>query len=130
MSVLRHLKSDTHSQNYLLLKNTRKEERETMSIAKQCALNCASVAHTTLFFAESRLSYEYHITDVNNSGGLMGTKNHSQRFPGCFLPHVYSVIILDIKHFVISNDLPFGVLADRMTSNHLARHDGYTHSNL
>ena len=32
------------------------------------------------------------------------------------------VIRSDIKNFVIKNNLPFGVMADKMTSKHLTRH--------
>ena len=121
-SILRHIQSGSHLQNCVHLNQMRSEEKEVCEKAKQCALTCASVAYTNFFFAESRLSYEYHIADIFNSGGTVGTKNHSKRFPGLFLPHVYNVIRSDIKNYIVNNDLPFGVVADKMTSNHLTRH--------
>ena len=52
----------------------------------------------------------------------MGTKNHSTFFPRTFLPNVYDVIRSDISQFVVSNNLPFGLLADKMITKHLTRH--------
>ena len=83
-----------------VFKNAREKEKETIEKAKQCGLKCAAVAYTTVFFSESRHSYEHHITDVYNCGGLVGTKNHSRMFPGYFLPHVYNVIRSDIVTYL------------------------------
>ena len=63
-----------------------------MKKGKDCGINCAGIAYTTLFFFESATSYEHHIADVYNCGDLFGSKNHSARFPYLFLPHLYDVI--------------------------------------
>ena len=36
--------------------------------------------------------------------------------------HIYNVIRTSIKNFIVTNKLPFGILADKMTSKHLTRH--------
>ena len=68
VNVLQHIESANHLHCHSLLKNAREKEKETIEKAKQCGLNCAAVAYTTLFFSESRQNYEHHITDVYNCG--------------------------------------------------------------
>ena len=121
-SILRHIQSGNHLQNCSALNQLRSEEKHARQKAEKCALTCASAAYTTLFFAESRLSYEYHITDIFAAGGVTGSKNHSKRFPGLLLPHLYDVIRSDVREYIVQNELPFGIMADKMTSGHLTRH--------
>ena len=121
-SILRHMESANHLQNCEVLKQKQQEEKNALKVAEKCALTCASAAYTTLYFAESRLAYEYHITDIFTAGGKTGSKNHSRNFPGFFLPHIYDVIRSDVKDYVLLNDLPFGIIADKMTTSHLTRH--------
>ena len=122
ISVLRHLASDTHISSHTSFQNGKNKEREALNAGKQCGLNCASAAYTSIYFGESLRSYEHHIADIYAAGGLVGTKNHSTFFPRTFLPNVYDVIRSDISHFVVSNNLPFGLLADKMTTKYLTRH--------
>ena len=48
VSVLRHIESANHLHCHSLLKNAREKEKATIENAKQCGLNCAAVAYTTL----------------------------------------------------------------------------------
>ena len=80
-SILRHTDSVSHQNNHANFKNLKKEERAAMETAKQCGINCAASAYTTLYFSESYTSYEHHITDIYNCGGIIGSKNHSRMFP-------------------------------------------------
>ena len=109
-SVLRHLDSSNHLKSRSALISARKEEKEAMENAKICGINCASVAYTNMFFSESRKSYEHHITDVYTCGGLVGTKNHSKRFPELLLPHLYNVLRTDVRNFIVSSNLPYDIL--------------------
>ena len=120
-SILRHTDSVSHQNNHANFKNLKMEERAAMETAKQCGINCAAAAYT-IYFSESYTSYEHHITDIYNCGGIIGSKNHSRMFPYKFLPHIYNVIRTSIKNFIVTNKLPFGILADKMTSKHLTRH--------
>ena len=119
ISVLCHLDSETHSNSRTSLQRVREKEKESLNAGKQCCLNCASAAYTCTY--KARLSYEHHIPDIYTSGGLVGAKHHSKVFPETFLPHLY-VIRSDVSNFVVSNKLPFGLMADKMTSKHLTRH--------
>ena len=51
---------------------------------------------------------------AHETGGCVGTKNHSRYFPAIFLPHVTSIVRKTIFDY-ISNE-PFGLTADKMTS--------------
>ena len=66
--------------------------------------------------------FEHHIADIYHCGRLVGTPNHSRKFTGVFSTHLYTVIRRDIKKMVVSNNLPFCVMADKMTSKHLTSH--------
>ena len=121
-SILQHTDGVSHQNNHANFKNLKKEERSAMETAKQCGINCAASAYTTLYFSESYTSYEHHITDIYNCGGIIGSKNHSRMFPYKFLPHIYNVIRTSIKNFIVTNKLTFGILADKMTSKHLTWH--------
>ena len=88
---------------YAALKAMRNEERKAIKNGKECGINCAGIAYNTLYFSESGKTYEQDIADVYSCGRLVGTKNHSARFPYLFLPHVYDVIknfFQIIYHFV------------------------------
>ena len=91
-------------------------------MGKKCGMNCTGITYTTLYFSEPGKSYDHHVADVYNCGGLVGTKNHSARFPYLCLPHVYDVIKSDTKKFIASNNLPLGIMTDKMTTRHLAQH--------
>ena len=55
ISVLRHLDSENHKKNHSLLTATRNEEREVLKKGKECGINCASIAYTTLFYFDLTL---------------------------------------------------------------------------
>ena len=57
---------------------------------------------------------------AHETGGCVGTKNHSRYFPAIFLPHVTSIVRKTIFDY-ISNE-PFGLTADKMTSLGHVRH--------
>ena len=121
-TILRHLNSESHKTKTIELENSQFEYTKQLKKGKECGLNCASIAYTSLYFSESRNSYEHHVADVYNCGGLVGSKNHSGKFPYSFLPHVYDVIRSEIKDYITLNFLPFGIMADKMTTRHLTRH--------
>ena len=62
------------------------------------------------------------VTDPYNCGGLVGTKNRNAMFLGKFVPYVYDFLRSDLRNFVLTNKLPYGLMADKMTSKHLTRH--------
>ena len=74
ISILCYLDSENHKKSHCLLTKRRNEEREVTKRWKECCINCVGVAYTTLFFSESSKSYEHHIADVYNCGGMTGTK--------------------------------------------------------
>ena len=121
-SIIRHLNCDSHIKSLKLFENAKAKEQELLDAGKKCGINCASAAYTCIYFAESKLSYEHHIADMYNSGGLVGSKNHSKNFPALFLPHLYDVLRSNVSNYVTANNLPFGLLADKMTTKHLTRH--------
>ena len=89
----------------------------------------SSVVSIVLLQHTQHYTFQNHILAMNIISqtfiivvGLIGSKNHSRMFPYKFLPHIYNVIRTSIKNFIITNKLPFGILADKMTSNHLTRH--------
>ena len=120
--IIRHLQGDSHIKSLNSFQNAQAREKELLDVGKQCGINCASAAYTCIYFAESKQSYEHHIVDIYSSGGLVGTKNHSKNFPSLFLPHIYDVVRSNVSNYVTSNILPFGLIADKMTTKHLTRH--------
>ena len=112
----------THVKNSERAGKLQKENEEKLNKAREAALNCTSAAYTTYYFSESLESYEYHISDMYSAGGVVGTKNHSRRFPLLLLPHMYSVVKNQVLNYILSNDIPFGYLADKMTVKHRSRH--------
>ena len=98
------------------------EEAEHIKIGETCGINVAAAAYTSYFFSESYESFEYHITDIYNSGGAVGTKNHSKNFPSNFLKPMYESVKSKFLNFIIGSNVPFGYLADKMTVKHRARH--------
>ena len=121
-SIIRHLDCETHIKSLKLFENAKAKEQELLDSGKKCGINCASAAYTCFYFAESKLSYEHHVADIFTAGGLVGSKNHSKNFPALFLPHLYDVLRSSVSSFVTDNNLPFGLLADKMTTKHLTRH--------
>ena len=103
----------THVKNSERAGKLQKENEEKLNKAREAALNCTSAAYTTYYFSESLESYEYHISDMYSAGGVVGTKNHSRRFPLLLLPHMYSVVKNQVLNYILSNDIPFGYLADK-----------------
>lgn len=91
-SLCRHIETTQHIRSKGIMKKQEKQYSERLTKAKECAIHCASVAYTTFYFSESLESYEYHIADMYNSGGLVGSKNHSKNFPLHFLPHMYDAV--------------------------------------
>ena len=91
------------------------KEQELLDSGKKCGINCASAAYTCFYFAESKLSYEHHVADIFTAGGLVGSKNHSKNFSAFFLPHLYDVLRSSVSSFVTDNNLPFGLLADKIS---------------
>ena len=117
-SILRHTDTVNHQKKYVSLKNVEKEERADVEMAKQCGINCAASAFTTTtYWSESFTSYEHHITDIYNCAGIIGIKNLAECFQTSSC-HIMSCI----QVLIITNKLPFGILADKMTSKHLTRH--------
>ena len=121
-SVCRHIPSHSHISSVQSMQSNVEVEKERIKRGKDCGLNCAAAAYTGLYFSESRYSYEHHIADMVHSGASMGTKNHSHNFPEKFRPHIYSVLRTNISDMIKFQDIPFGVIADKMTSKHLTRH--------
>ena len=88
-SIVCHLQSENHQKKHCLVKEMRNEEWKVMKKGNDCGINCAEIAYTTLFFFESAKSYEHHIADVYNCGGLVGSKNQcmvSLLVPAPFIP--------------------------------------------
>ena len=77
---------------YAALKAMRNEERKAIKNGKECGINCAGIAYNTLYFSESGKTYEQDIADVYSCGRLVGTKNHSARFPYLFY-HMYMMLL-------------------------------------
>ena len=69
------------------------EEIKVTKNGKEC-INCAGIGYTTLYFSETEKSYEHHAADVYSCGGLVGTKNHSDRFP--YLFYYKYMMLLDL----------------------------------
>ena len=122
VSVTRHISSNLHISSTQLMHADEEAEKERIEKGKDYGLNCAAAAYTSFFFSESRYAYEYHITDIVHSGGSVGTKNHSHNFPDNFRPHLYTVLRSTVSEMIQLQDMPFGVIADKMTSKHLTRH--------
>ena len=91
-------------------------------ISKENAINCAASAYLTYKLDTSYLSYETIVTEMHNSGASMGIKNHSKEFAHHFLPYIYKVLQQELTNFDIQNDLPFDLIADKMTLNHQTWH--------
>ena len=81
LSLICHLNFENHQKKYVALKAMRNEERKVIKNGGKCGINCAGIAYNTLYFSESGKSYEHHIADAYDCGGLVGIKNHSARFP-------------------------------------------------
>lgn len=120
--VKRHLESNRHNQN---VSKTLKEKQDELLLeknSKESALNCAASAYLSFKLDTSYATYETIITEMHNSGASMGVKNHSKEFARNFLPHVHKILRQEVTNFIIENDLPIGLLADKITINHHTRH--------
>ena len=62
-----------------------------MKKGKDCGINCAGIAYTTLFFSESAKSYEHHIADVYNVVVLLVAKSIVHGFLNCSCP-IYMIL--------------------------------------
>ena len=45
-----------------------------------------------------------------------------EAFPQKFRPHVYQVLRTTLSNYIVTNNIPFCLLADKMTSKHITRH--------
>lgn len=122
ISVVRHLESKTHKIAVDKVVQADKSHEVYLSIGKKAALNCAGHAYTGYYFSAPNVMYEYTIADTFNAGGEVGTKCHSSNFPTLFLPHMYSALKDHIVDNVIHDNLPFGIMADKVTISHRTRH--------
>lgn len=120
--LIRHSKTSTHIENLKRVNKLNLIEKQEYDTGKQAAINCASAAYLTYKLESSYRDYETIIAEFYNSGGVVGLKNHSKEFARNFLPHVYLTLSKEICNFIISNDLPFGIIADKMTANRRSRH--------
>lgn len=118
----RHLQSDKHLSNSKNYNGEQEKCVQLEKLGKESALNCANAAYFTYKMDMSYESYESLICLLHNSNCGIGVKNHSKEFPRLFLPVVHSVLHKEIASFIISNDLPVGVMADKVTVNHRSRH--------
>ncbi|GBM44510.1 hypothetical protein AVEN_192542-1 [Araneus ventricosus] len=110
----RHLESNKHilcAEAY----NAELERQGKMQISgKGNGLNCANAAYLIYKNSMPYRAYEDLITIMHNSGCSMGVKNHSKEFPRIFLPVVHSVLKTEVSSFILNNDLPVGVVADKV----------------
>lgn len=120
--LIRHLSSLTHSQNVQMAKQVSLREKKSLETEKLAAINCASAAYLSYKLQSSYRDFETIITEFHNSGAEVGLKNHSKEFARNFLPHMYGVLRKEICNFIVGNELPIGVIADKMTSNRRSRH--------
>ena len=119
----RHLTANSHKENVAKLENKKKIIDERLcSDGRKNAINCASAAYLTYKLNASYKSYESVITELHNSGCSVGVTNHSKEFCRLFLPHLHSVLVKEISSYIIDNDLPVGIIADKVTINHRSRY--------
>lgn len=118
----RHILSGMHKES--VNKHEEKELVEELlsKEGKANALNCASAAYLTYKLNNSYKAYESIIATLHSTGSNVGVSNHSKEFPRLFLPHVHSVLKKEISSFIIDNELPVGIFADKITINHRSRH--------
>ena len=120
--VKRHIGSSSHLANVEYKAVKAKEEASFLKQSKEVAVNCASAAYLTYKIGTSYQSYENIIAEIYSSGGNVGVKNHSKRFPREFLPSMYTVLKNSFISMLSDNVLPFGLIADKMTAKHRKRH--------
>lgn len=68
------------------------------------------------------VNYESVIAQFHNCGVFVGQKNYSKEFADCSLPQVYLVLLKNIASYICNEDLPIGIVADKMTVNHRTHH--------
>ena len=95
------------------------KNRISLKFAKECGINCAAAAYQTLYYGTANLAYENTIALIDQAGGKVGIKNHSREFCRNFLLPCYRIIREKVKNYVIQNNTPFGIIADKMTTCHL-----------
>ena len=121
-SLVLHFKNSTHAINVSEVKLANKRQSELLSKARENGITCASLAYNCIYDFSSYTSYEHNIASVYSAGGNVGIKNHSKEFPRLFLPALYDTLRNEFSGFMKANDLPFGILADKMTVSHRSRH--------
>lgn len=63
----------------------------------------------------------FQLSKLYTAGGTVGSKNHSYAFTQKFRPHLYQVLRTTLSKYIVTNNTPFGFLADKMTSKHITR---------
>ena len=121
-SIVRHLKYESHKASVERKNKYDKELEKLKKQSQESAINCASLAYFTYMEGTSILSYETLVTTNHAAGGNVGNKNHSKRFASDFLEPMYQVVKNSVIDYVINEELPFGILADKMTASHRKRH--------
>ena len=121
-SLARHIDSIKHKTCAIAQQKQDENSKKELVKAEKCALNCAEAAYSTYYFSHPYDSYEYQITNIFNSGGLVGNKNHSKNFADQFLLPMYDSVKSRFLSSLVTEDTPFGVLADKMTTRHRTRH--------
>lgn len=120
--VKRYLVSNRHNENVSKALKTKEDQLLLEKNNKESAINCAASAYLSYQLNTSYAAYESIVTEMHNSGASMGVKNHSKEFSRNFLPHVHKILRQELTNFIMANDLPIGLLADKITINHRTRH--------
>ena len=120
ISIKRHISSKSHNLQAQQAKQEELANKQKLSEARTAALNCAKAAYLVYKQDLSYDSYSFLVQFAHETGGLVGTKNHSRYFPSIFLPHVTSIVRKTIFEYICGE--PFGLTADKMTSLGHVRH--------
>ena len=121
-SVKRHVQSSSHICTANEKEKNIKEQERLYKQGKEAAVNCASAAYLGYKLGLSYISYENIVTEIHESGGNVGLKNHSKEFSRNFLGYIYDTLRTTFVSYVTDNKYPFGLLADKMTAKHRKRH--------
>ena len=116
----RHIKSKAHFDQFHKEKELKLKQEKSLLEAKQSALSCAKAAYLVYKQDMPYDSYPFLVQFAHESGGKVGTKNHSRKFAINYLPHVTEVIRKTIFKYV--EDQPFGLTADKITCLGLVRY--------
>ena len=120
--LCRHLNSMTHKENLQMAAEVSLREKELLEIGKLAAVNCVSAAYLSYKLQTLYRDFETILTEFYYSGAEIGLKNHSKEFARNFLPHIHGILNKEICNFIVANELPIGIVADKMTSNRRSRH--------